>query len=263
VIRRYSTAVPVVSWVIYGVGATYCVASILGMTGYPPTDGVVPGDAYNYWEGLAYSDPHYRYSPAFYWVTAPLRWLPFEWFVAIWTGLHLVALAWLAPWTIILAFDDVIRGNINSFLAIAVVLAATGKPWTWTASALTKVTLVVGVLHHVARRDWTAVIIAFASTAMVIAVTWPFGMWPEWFDSLRAGVNNYDTIDFLAPLPVRLAIGAILCLASARWIWLLPLGMVAAMPGLWPSALALLAAIPRLVRAARTTSANQTTSFMP
>ena len=247
-LRRYAPMRRYLSWALFGIGAAYCIASITGLTGYPTAaDGIVPGDAWNYWSGTPYASEHYRYSPAFYWLTLPFRAIPFEMFLAIWTAAHLVVVAWLGPWTILLAFDDVIRGNVTTFLALGLVLALRGHAWTWSWTLLTKVTPGLGVLYHIGRREWRAVVLALSSTALVVAVTWPFGLWPEWFASLAAAPENYQTIDVLAPLPVRVAVGAVLCLLAARWIWLLPVGMIVAMPGLWPSSFALLAALPRLL----------------
>jgi hypothetical protein len=203
-------------------------------------------DGRNYWQGLAYSDPHYRYSPAFLWATAPLRAVPIEVFQIVWTALHVVAVAWLGPWMLALpgVADDVIAGNINVFLAVALVLK-----W-WPLALLTKVTPGVGVLYHVARREWRRVFVAGGVTLGIVlvgAIIDPH-LWIGWAESLRAGTQNYATIDVLAPLPIRVALGAVLCLLAARWVWLLPVGMIVAMPGLWPSSFALLAAIPRLDR---------------
>ncbi len=249
VLDRYRRLWPVLNWMLYAIGAVYCVAAIAGLAGWPiGPEGVVAGDARNYWLGDAYSSPDYRYSPAFYWLTAPLRALPWELFLIIWTVAHLVALAWLGPWTILLAFDDVVRGNINTFLAVAVVLAVGGQAWTWASVILTKVTPGVGILYHVGRREWRQLLVAVGSTFVLVVLTWPSGMWPAWIDSLQAATANYQTIDVLAPLPLRIGLGALLCFASVRWIWLLPVGMLVALPGLWPAAFALLAALPRLLR---------------
>jgi hypothetical protein len=210
----------------------------------------VAGDAWNYWSGIPYESEHYRYAPAYYWVTLPLRALPFEVFVSLWAVAHLAAIAWLGPWTIVLAFDDVIRGNVTTFLAVAIVLAVRGQAWTWVAVLLTKVTPGVGLLYHVGRREWRAVVVAVATTLFVVVVTWPLGLWPEWFRSLGAAQGTYPTVDLVAPLPIRVLIGGVLSLAAARWLWLLPIGMIVAMPGLLPSSFALLAALPRLLNAA-------------
>jgi hypothetical protein len=246
----YVSAWPLISWLLFGVVGVYCVASIAGITGYPTAaDGIVAGDAWNYWSGTPYTSEHYRYSPAFYWLTAPLRALSFDAFVVIGTIAHLAVIAWLGPWTILLAFDDVIRGNITTFLAAGLVLASGGQAWTWSWVLLTKVTPSIGLLYHVGRRDWRAVALALAATATIVAITWPFGLWPEWVESVAAAPDNYQTVDVLAPLPVRIVVGSALCLFASRWIWLLPVGMIIAMPGLWPSSFALLAALPRLLRA--------------
>lgn len=247
-VARYAAIWPVLSWTLFSIGTIFCAGVLLGLLDYG-SGSVVMGDGWNYWSGEAYTSEHYRYSPHFLWATAPLRALPFEAFMAVWAGLHVVAVAWLAPWAMILAFDDVIRGNINCFLAVGVVLAVRGHAWTWPATLLTKVTPGVGILHHVGRRDWRAVAIAVGTTLLLVvvgALVDP-GLWSGWLESLRAGTENYQTIDVLAPLPLRLVIGAALCLASARWVWLLPIGMIVAMPGLWPSSFALLASIPRLL----------------
>lgn len=249
-VRRYAPLWPVLSWVVFGIGALYCIAAIAGLTYFPdPLAGIVPVDSRIFWTADPYTTVHDRYSPAFYLLISPLQLLPWEAFLVVWTGLHLAAVAWLGPWTILLAFDDVIRGNINTFLAVAVVLAVRhGQAWAWAGVLLTKVTPGVGVLYHVGRRQWRAVGIAVGATLGIVVLTWPFGPWPEWIDVLRSGPGTYPTVNFIAPLAVRIAIGAVLCLAAARWVWLLPIGMIVAMPGILPSSLALLAAIPRLMR---------------
>jgi hypothetical protein len=247
---RYASIWPFVSWGLFVIGAIYCVASIAGLTGWQTgSEGIVAGDAWNYWSAEPYSDEHYRYSPAFYWATLPLRALPWELFLAIWTTAHLAAIVWLGPWTILLAFDDVVRGNITTFLAAALVFALRGRVWMWATVFLTKVTPGVGILYHAGKHEWRAVVVGIGVTAGVVAVGTFINadLWADWFRSLRVAADNYQTIDALAPLPVRLAVGAALCLFGARWIWLLPLGMIIAMPGLWPSSFALLAALPKLL----------------
>lgn len=194
----------------------------------------------------------FRYSPAFLWLTTPLRWLPFWVYQVVWVALHFLAVAWLAPW--MLAFpggaDDAITGNINTFLAVGVVLAVRGVP-TWPLVLLTKVTPGVGLLYHAGRREWRTLAwsigIALAIAAMGV-VAEPL-LWDEWFESLRAGPSTYASVDAVGPLWVRLGLGVALCLLASRRVWLLPVGMVIAMPGLWPASFALLAAIPRLLRA--------------
>jgi hypothetical protein len=201
----------------------------------------------------------YRYSPAFLWVTAPFRLVPWEAFVAIWVAGHIAVLVYLRiPW--MLAFpgviDDVVRGNINTFLALAVVLSiGGGAAVLWSTSLLTKVTPGVGVVWHAGRREWRRVVVAFAVTGavIVIGVMIDRELWEEWWYSLGAGVESYRTVDFLAPLPVRVVLGAAICLFAAltNRAWAVPIGMLLAVPGLWPSSFALLIASIVLIKSAR------------
>ncbi len=52
------------------------------------------------------------------------------------------------------------------------------------------------------------------------------------------------------PLVYRLPVAIGLALMARRWVWLLPLSMLVAMPNVWPSSFAVFAAIPRLTRKA-------------
>jgi hypothetical protein len=251
-VRRYAPLWPSLSWAVFAIGSAYCIAALLGMAHYTdPQADIMAVDAYVYWHEEPYSSEHYRYSPAFHWLSGPLRALPFEAFLAVWTIAHLAAVAWLGPWTILLAYEDVIRGNINTFMAVAVVLAVRGQAWTWGAALLTKVTPGVGIVYHAARREWGALGVAFGATVAVVVIGGLVDpeLWLEWLSSLRAGTDNYPAQELLAPLPIRVAVGTLLCALAARWIWLLPVGMVIAMPALWPASFAVLAALPRLRRA--------------
>jgi hypothetical protein len=256
-LSRYRPLWPFLNWSLFGLGGIVIIGVMTGVFDYGGKGvGMGDGAAWYYagtpydWSDLPRGVAEYRYSPAFLWVTEPFRLLSFPIYQAVWVTLHFVAIAWLAPW--MLAFpgvaDDVITGNINTFLAVAVVFAVRGQSWTWSSVLLTKVTPGVGMLYHVGRREWKPLAVAAAVTAAIILIGIAFdrSIWQEWLDSLRAGPQTYKTVDVLAPLPVRLAAGAVLALLAVRWLWLLPIAMVLAMPGLWPASFALLAAIPRL-----------------
>lgn len=256
-LRRYAPVWPFLNWGLFALGALVIVGIMAGVFDYAGKGfGMGDGAAWYYaqtpydWSDRPPGVAEYRYSPAFLWLTAPFRLIPFEAYQVVWVALHFAAVAWLAPW--MLAFpgvaDDVITGNINTFLAVGVVLAVRGSAWTWAGVLLTKVTPGVGLAYHVARREWRSVGIALGVTGLVVLLAWPFGLWPEWIDSLRAGPSTYATVDVLGPLPLRIVVGAVLCFLAARWVWLLPVGMIVAMPGLWPASFALLAAVPRLTR---------------
>ncbi len=114
----------------------------------------------------------YNYSPAFEFVVAWGRALPFEVFVAIWRAVLLAALVYLAgPLTIFVLFlppvaSEINAGNIQMLLALAVVLGFRW-PGAWAFVLLSKLTPGVGVLWFVLRRQWRACIIAGGVTGAV------------------------------------------------------------------------------------------------
>jgi hypothetical protein len=217
-------------------------------------------DAYgiwNAWAGGLYDIPWleyeaYVYSPAFAQLLYPFTLLPWPVFAALWTGLAIGILFWMrVPW--MLAFpgvvDDILRGNIHVFLAGAIVLAVWRRPWgagAWAVPFLTKVTPGVGILWHPLRGEWRALWIGLGLTAAIVAVsvlTVP-ELWAEWISLLAANVGSDPRIQ-VVPLPflVRLPIGVVLVVLAARTnrAWLLPIGVMLALPNVWTSSLALLA----------------------
>lgn len=250
-------------WTLTLVGATYCAIVLLGLAPYGGcTTDLTMCDAAAYY--YAPSDPYrwdlrpqgaapFRYAPAFLIPVAPLRLLPWEAFAVVWFGLHIAAFVWLrAGWMLAVPGlqDDVIRGNITVFVAVAVVMAVTRSAAWWMPILLTKVTPGVGAAWHLARREWREFAIAVGTTILVVAVgliTSP-ALWTDWFRSVAAGPETYEVGHPLGPLPFRLVL-AVVVIGFAGWTnrgWLLPIGLVVAVPGLWPLNLALLAAIPRL-----------------
>jgi hypothetical protein len=69
-------------------------------------------------------------------------------------------------------------------------------------------------------------------------------LWREWITLLGANVGSDPRIQVI-PLPflVRLPIALALVIVAARWnrAWLLPIGVMLALPNVWTSSLALLA----------------------
>lgn len=217
-------------------------------------------DAYgmwNAWDGGLYDIPWleyeaYVYSPAFAQLIYPLTLLPWELFAALWTALAIGILFWMrVPW--MLAFpgvvDDILRGNIHVFLAGAVVLAVRRQPvgaGAWAFPLLTKVTPGIGMAWHSVRGEWRAVVIGIGVTAGIVGVSVLMApdLWAEWIGLLVANVGSGPRIQVI-PLPflVRLPIGVVLAVVAARWdrAWLLPIGVMLALPNVWTSSLALLA----------------------
>jgi hypothetical protein len=230
-------------------------------------DSFGPGhDARAYWSaplgdpyvpGSVGQESAYLYSPAFIWLLSPLRALSWPLFLGIWTGGLLVVLFWLArpllflP-LLLLALPEIWGGNITILLAAAIVLGFS-RPWAWAFPLLTKVTPGVGILWFAVRREWLNVGLAAAATVGVIAAVALFtpGLWADWLQLLLSSTGS-STVPGSVPIPliVRLpfAIALIAFAAQRDMRWLLPIGVLLAMPVIWWGSLALLTASVALKR---------------
>ncbi|HET9496949.1 MAG TPA: hypothetical protein VFP83_01295, partial [Candidatus Limnocylindria bacterium] len=77
-----------------------------------------------------------------------------------------------------------------------------------------------------------------------VSVLFSAELWAEWISLLAANVGSDPRIQVI-PLPflVRLPIAVVVIVVAARWnrAWLLPIGVMLALPNVWTSSLALLA----------------------
>ena len=199
----------------------------------------------------------YLYSPAFLLAVSPLRGLPWPLFVGLWTAGLLAVLFWLArpllflP-LVLLTLPELWGGNITILLAAAVVLGF-GRTSAWAFPLLTKVTPGLGLMWFAFRREWLPFGQALAATAIVIAVTAFLapGLWGEWFGLLSSSTGS-STVEGSVPIPlilrmpVAMAVIAVAALGGRRW--LLPIGVLLAMPVIWWGSLALLTACVALKR---------------
>ncbi|MGH2454705.1 MAG: glycosyltransferase family 87 protein [Candidatus Limnocylindria bacterium] len=223
-------------------------------------------DAHPYWS-VPLSDPYsgpeaglpgaYLYSPAFLHAITPLRLLPWEWFIGIWIAAELVALAWLltpAGALVALAFppilSEVLIGNVHVFMAVALALSIR-FPATWLLALLTKPTLGVGIAYYIARRAWRSVAVALGVTLVVVAVSFAIGpgLWLDWVERIQ-GAESRGGLAWTVFLVVRLVLAMGLAW-YAGWRGrpaFLPLAAYLALPIPWLEGLALLTAVPRLVR---------------
>jgi hypothetical protein len=258
---RYRGLGPALYWTITAIGVVWCFLIVYGIVGYGTcaNTGTVPCDAFSYWavDGSPYTwetNLEYRYSPAFLWAIAPISWLPFEIFLGLWTAAHVAALAWLrAGWFLVMPGlnDDVLRGNMSTFIALFAVLAIQRSAAWWTPVLLTKITPAVGLVWHAVRREWRELAVAAAVTLGIIAMGFVFQreLWAAWFSSVAGANRTYEIGHPLGPLPVRIAAAAVVTAVGA-WTgraWLVPIAMFLAVPGLWAFNWALLAAVPRLL----------------
>ena len=230
-------------------------------------DSFGPGhDARAYW-AAPLDDPYepgtvghesaYLYSPAFLVALSPLRALPWPIFLGLWTAGLLAVLFWMARPLLflplmVLALPEIWGGNITILLAAAIVIAFS-RSVAWAFPLLTKVTPGLGLVWFAVRREWLPFALALAATAGVIAVTALVtpGLWSEWFALLTSSTGS-STVPGSVPIPLvaRLPF-AFAVIAFAAWKgqrWLLPIGVLLAMPVLWWGSLALLTACVALKR---------------
>lgn len=226
-----------------------------------------PGhDARAYW-AVPLDDPYvpgsvgqesaYLYSPAFLVALSPLRALSWPLFLAVWTSGLLAVLFWLArpllflP-LLLLALPEIWGGNITILLAAALVVGF-GRSAAWAFPLLTKLTPGLGILWFAVRREWLAFSLAIAATLAVIAATALLapGLWAQWFQLLTSSTGS-STVPGSIPVPLILrlpvAIAVIVFAAWRGWRWLLPIGVLLAMPVIWWGSLALLTACVALKR---------------
>ena len=230
-------------------------------------DSFGPGhDARAYWAapldepyvpGSVGRESAYLYSPAFLVALSPLRALPWPLFLGLWTTGLLAVLLWLArpllflP-LLLLSLPEICAGNITILLAAAIVLGF-GRSVAWAFPLLTKVVPGVGVLWFAVRRQWLQFAIAIAATVAIIAGTALVtpGLWADWFQLLLSSTGSSTVpgsvpVPLIARLPVAIAIIAFAAWRDVRW--LLPIGVLLAMPVLWWGSLALLTATVALKR---------------
>jgi hypothetical protein len=260
-IDRYRGLLPAIYWTITAIGAVWCFLIVYGVVGYGlcGNTGTVPCDAYSFW--AADSTPYtwetnleYRYSPAFLWAIEPIRLLPWEAFLGVWTAAHIGALIWLrAGWILIIPGlnEDVLRGNISTFLALFAVLAIRQSAAWWTPALLTKISPAVGLVWHGVRGEWRSLAITAGITAGIVGIGFLVApdLWRAWGGTLTGAQQTYEIGHPLGPLPVRVAIAAAIVAIGGltNRAWLVPIAMFLAVPGLWAFNWGLLAAVPRLL----------------
>lgn len=255
--------VPRLSLVATGLGIVLAVAYWWQLT----STGGAPVDVRAYWvvdpnalypQGENWRETGYLYSPAFELVVGWGRSLPFEVFVALWRGLLLAVLVYLAgPFTVLLLFtepvaSEVNAGNVQLLLALAVV-AGFRWPGAWAVVILTKLTPGLGLAWFLFRRRWRDLAIALGVTAAVALVT--FILWPDrWTGYLRLlGGHPAPSVSpwylsFWDRLPW--AVGAVLLGAWRGWRWPVVVAATLALPVFYTISPSMLVGVLPFVRAA-------------
>jgi hypothetical protein len=154
---------------------------------------------------------------------------------------------------VVLAFPPVAlelyHGNVHLLIAAAIVL---GFRWpaTWAFVILTKVTPGVGLIWFAVRREWRALGIALGVTAALVAISLAVdsSLWRAWLtdDILKTATGApLDQFSIAIPLWLRLPAAAILVAWGGRTdrAWTVPVAATLGLPILWPTGLAILAAL--------------------
>jgi hypothetical protein len=228
-----------------------------------PQAGTLGFDAYAYWS-VDPADPYaqpagelgaFPYTPVAVWFFAPLGALLWPTFLTLWLAFLVGTVIWLG-WRAslaVLAFPPVAlelyHGNVHLLIAAAIALGFR-YPGFWAVPLLTKVTPGVGLVWFAVRREWRRLGWALGVTAVLVAITLVLdaGLWAEWWDSVVAtGTGEAPVVQPQIPIPLWLRLPAALLLvawgARTDRAWTVPAAATLAVPILWPSALAILAAL--------------------
>jgi hypothetical protein len=249
------------------VGLALALVALVLITVYAEPYGRLWGtaqDARSYWEP-SLLDPYanaewttpaaYPYSPVFLQMLEPIRWLPWQAFVAVWTAVLLGCVRFLTgprlfAAGIVFASLELVGGNISLLIAVAIVLGFRFSA-TWALPLLTKVTPGVGLLWFGARREWRSLGIAAIATAGIVALSFvelpqAWARWPEVLAEISTRGGTWAAIPI--PLVARLPVAAAIIVWAARTDrpWLVPVGTMLALPALWYGGLSILLAVVTL-----------------
>lgn len=256
-------------WLAYQRIAPFAfVLALIGWTAVRPLD--LAFDVHAYWAAAQTAHPYsittpgqvdaYLYSPAFVQIISPIGLLPWPVFAFVWSLiLGAAALAMTREWAPLLLLVPFVSsefgsGNIH-FLLAAVLVFGMRRPGIWAFALLTKPTLGICLLWFVARREWSKLAEALATTALVAGVSALLSpaLWGEWIGLLLHAASGASPSSWMIllswPLWARLTIAAAITLAAARWNRpvLLPVAAIFALPVMWlMGASMLVACIPLL-----------------
>jgi hypothetical protein len=233
-----------------------------------PRVGTVGFDAFAYWavdpanpyERTAGALGAFTYSPVAARLFSLVGGLAFWQFLWVWEAVLVATALWLGGrrWLSLLAFPPVAlelyHGNVHLLIAAAVVLGFR-YPAAWAFVVLTKVTPGIGLLWFAVRREWRAFGLALLVTLGIagLSVLADARLWFDWVSkSLFATASGAPLNQFSVPIPLPLrlvvAVGVVTWGARTDRRWTVPVAATLALPVLWPSGLAVLAALWGLAR---------------
>ncbi len=249
----------------WGLAAMGLLWLALVITGALPYD-LSPNDSHAYWS-VNPTDPYrgaslgaedaFLYAPAIAQLLGPFTALPFAVFRVGYGVLSLGALALSgASYTLVVpgVIEDLVRGNIHVLIAVVMIIGFR-YPAAWSFVLLTKVTPGIGLLWFAIRREWRALGQVALVTAVVVAVSvllGGIGLWEDWIRLLVSSADTPRTYTYLfftmPPFAFRLPFAAAVIVWAAvnGRRWGVPVAAFLALPVIWPSGFALLAAVPPL-----------------
>jgi hypothetical protein len=203
----------------------------------------------------------FHYAPPFAYLAGPLSFLPFNVAYVLWTSFMVSLLLWMTrSWALAwCAFppvaSELYHGNIHIAMAALIVVGLRHPP-ALAVVGLAKLTTGVTMLWPLFRRDWRGFIQAAATLLGIVAVSLILqgvGVWAAWIDHLfvRAETPHIGGALIDVPLAIRLpvAFGLVVWGARTDRRWTMPVAVALSMPLLWIHSLAVLVAMPSLVRA--------------
>ena len=144
---------------------------------------------------------------------------------------------------------ELYHGNVHLLIAAAIWLGFS-YPAAWAFVVLTKVTPGVGLIWFAVRREWRSLAIALGVTGVLVAVSFLIDgrLWESWLrDSLEVTAGGSPLDQFSIPVPLWIRVPAALALVGWGGLtdrrWTVPVGATLALPVLWPSGFAVLAAL--------------------
>jgi Glycosyltransferase family 87 len=225
-------------------------------------------DAFAYWANPI-TDPYqlttgsfgaFLYSPVAARLFAPAALVAWPTFLWLWSGVLLATAIWLGGrkrWLWVLAFPPVAlelyHGNIHLLIAAAIALGFR-YPAAWSFVLLTKVTPGIGLLWFAVRREWRnlAIVGGLTGALVVASVVIDPQLWRQWIE--RQLVHSLQTGPDQAHIPIPLWIRLPAAAALVTWgalrdrTWTVPVAAAIAMPVLWVTAFATLAALAAMNR---------------
>jgi hypothetical protein len=226
-----------------------------------PVQGTFGFDAFAYW-AVQIADPYvvpvgglgaFTYTPVAARLFDPAGLVAWPSFLWLWSAILLGTALWLGGrrflW--ILAFPPVAlelyHGNIHLLLAAMIVLGFR-YPAFWVFGIFTKVTPGIGLLWFLVRREWRNLGIALGLTAVigVVSLLVDGELWRDWVALAVSAESGGQVPQAQVPVPllVRLPAAALVvtwgALTDRRWT--VPIAVTLALPVLWPSGFAVLAA---------------------